>query len=508
MMAGPNRTLKLSYVGDASSLTKANEEAESGLSKLGDRFKKFGKIAAVGAAAAAAGLVAFAKKSVDAAAEAEAAQSRLATILTNTGLATEGQITALNNQAAALEKVGVASAGNITTLQAQLATFDLTADTIATLTPAITDYVIAEKGAAAGAADFQSAANGLAQALQGNFASLTRTGFVLDDTTKELITNGTEAERAAALVEVLGSTYAGFNEKARETTEGQLVALKNGFGALQEQIGGLLLPVVNDLVGGVQRLIDRVQDFWEVHGPAIVERLTEFRERALELWAQLKERLAPIVIELKDQVVVLWGQFQELLTRFREWWERVGPGVIDSFRRLKDPIVELWSNIKVAFDQIGQLIGAFRRGESDGQGFQRFIDGLVTLIGLLVKGLNLAVVVMNKFRDILLRIVESKAFQALLSGIGSIGSALGSGLGKLGGIVGLASGGIVTKPTLAMVGEGGEPEAVIPLSKMGQMGGGTVINVQVGVGDPEAIARSIERILDDSRRRTGTLVAA
>lgn len=40
------------------------------------------------------------------------------------------------------------------------------------------------------------------------------------------------------------------------------------------------------------------------------------------------------------------------------------------------------------------------------------------------------------------------------------------------GIVGLAEGGIVTEPTMAMIGEGGESEAVIPLSKMGDMMGG------------------------------------
>ena len=43
----------------------------------------------------------------------------------------------------------------------------------------------------------------------------------------------------------------------------------------------------------------------------------------------------------------------------------------------------------------------------------------------------------------------------------------------------LAEGGIVNKPTLAMIGEAGA-EAVIPLSKMGSMGGG--INVVVNVG--------------------------
>ena len=46
----------------------------------------------------------------------------------------------------------------------------------------------------------------------------------------------------------------------------------------------------------------------------------------------------------------------------------------------------------------------------------------------------------------------------------------------------LAEGGIVTKPTLAMIGEGGESEAVIPLSKLGAMNGGsTTVNVTVNM---------------------------
>lgn len=46
-------------------------------------------------------------------------------------------------------------------------------------------------------------------------------------------------------------------------------------------------------------------------------------------------------------------------------------------------------------------------------------------------------------------------------------------------IPGLADGGLVTKPTLAMIGEGGESEAVIPLSKLAGMTGGA--NVQLTV---------------------------
>jgi hypothetical protein len=56
----------------------------------------------------------------------------------------------------------------------------------------------------------------------------------------------------------------------------------------------------------------------------------------------------------------------------------------------------------------------------------------------------------------------------------------------------LAEGGIVTRPTLAMIGEGGQPEAVIPLSKLGNMGGGNMY-VTIQGGDPNAIVDALRR---------------
>lgn len=180
--------------------------------------------------------------------DAGAAQHRLRQLLITTGGATNDQVDALIRQAEALEKVGVASKESIVTTQAQLATFDLQGSTIEKLTPAILDYVIAEKGATATSEDFKSMTNGLAQALNGQFGSLTRTGFVLDDVTKELISNGTEAERAAAIVEVLNSTYKGFNASLLDTPEGQFIKLQQEFRNLRDEVGQSLLPVFNDLM--------------------------------------------------------------------------------------------------------------------------------------------------------------------------------------------------------------------------------------------------------------------
>lgn len=60
----------------------------------------------------------------------------------------------------------------------------------------------------------------------------------------------------------------------------------------------------------------------------------------------------------------------------------------------------------------------------------------------------------------------------LFGGAKNFGQLFGGMFGQMSGIPGLAEGGIVTGPTLAMVGEGRGPEAVIPLDRLHEFTGG------------------------------------
>lgn len=88
----------------------------------------------------------------------------------------------------------------------------------------------------------------------------------------------------------------------------------------------------------------------------------------------------------------------------------------------------------------------------------------------------------------------------------SIVSKLFGGLKKK---LGFAKGGVVTKPTLGILGEAG-PEAAIPLSKMGGMGGGTTnvtVNVNADVSsdiDLDRLADQISAKIYDNVRRSTT----
>jgi hypothetical protein len=221
---------------------KSVQTASSGMTNFATKIKQIG--ASIGIAFAGTQVLQFGRDVIQQAQEAEAQQQRLYQLMKVGTGATDEQIASLNAQAQALQNVGVVTAGNITQTQSQLATFNLQTDTIKALTPAILDYVTAEKGANASADEFKQMTNGLAQALNGNFGSLTRVGFVLDDHTKKLISSGTEAQRSAAIVDVLNSTYKDFNKELRNTPEGRMQVLRNDFDQLKEDLGTKLLPAL------------------------------------------------------------------------------------------------------------------------------------------------------------------------------------------------------------------------------------------------------------------------
>ncbi len=73
-----------------------------------------------------------------------------------------------------------------------------------------------------------------------------------------------------------------------------------------------------------------------------------------------------------------------------------------------------------------------------------------------------------------------------------------------GGIPAMAEGGIVNRPTLALIGEAG-PEAVVPLSKMGAGGGDVNINVNGGLATSAEIGQTVLNALRAYQRSAGPL---
>lgn len=427
---------------------------------------------------------------------------RLSKLLKVTINATDEQTKALLDQADALEKTTVAGKDMILTTQSQLATFNLQADTIQQLTPAILDYVIAEKGAGASADDFRQMTNGLAQALNGNFASLTKSGFVLDAHTKELIKNGTEAERATALAQVLGSTYAGFAEGATQTAIGKQIMLNKALEDIQKTIASAVIPIMDELKLKLYEIILAVLQWTEQH-PELTKNII-IAVTAITALGSALLILGPIITGVSTAITAGIVVVKALGTALMFLATNPVGLVITAIGLLALALYEVWKN----WDSIkGNLVALWAQLKADlsgiADGLKEYIFGIFTAIGTFVTEKidylkNKATEAANYLRSIMDSYAQSSVGQA----VGNMGTAVYDITHGT-----RATGGSVMQNQPYLVGERG-PEVVIPKSagtvvSANQVAGGSMPSVSINFGgvsvrndaDIYEITRQVENAL-------------
>lgn len=199
-------------------------------------------------------------------------------------------------------------------------------------------------------------------------------------------------------------------------------------------------------------------------------------------------------------------------------WDMVVAAVTAAMQFVWNLIVTVWSAISSAIGAalsfiVGIFTGAWAAVVSGVQaalgvvrgiwnGFMGFISGVAGAIGRalggiwggLVAGAKAAV---NGAISIVNGIISGLNF--MIDGANLIP---GVNIPHIPKIPRLAEGGVVKRPTLAMIGEGGEPEAVVPLSKLGDMmgerGGSTVVTI-----DASGLNRHLEAWLRQAVRVSG-----
>jgi hypothetical protein len=143
-----------------------------------------------------------------------------------------------------------------------------------------------------------------------------------------------------------------------------------------------------------------------------------------------------------------------------------------------------------------------------GQGLGQVVAGIVTLqsgissVGDAFRSLGKAA--LQVLQQVIAKLASAAALAAVLGPILGVSSASFGSIFKAslsGQAIPLASGGIVTGPTLAMVGEGGESEAVMPLSKLDSMigAGGTNVNVNI-TGKTRTAGNDLVTTYDTTKR--------
>lgn len=516
------------------------DNAQTGLSRLGGKLKQFGKVAGAAFATAGAAAAVYAGKllvdGVKAAIKDQAAQVKLATALKNVTGATKKQVAAVEDQ---ISKMSLAYGIADDELRPS---FQKLVQATGNSTKAFKLQKLALDISAGSGKSLESVSVALSKAALGNTSALTRLGVPLD-------ANAVKAKDANAIFKSLGETFEGQAAKQADTFEGKMARLNVAFDEAKETVGGFVLDALTPMVDGfVNQGIPKISEFADTVGkklspiiqeiagyvktdliPAIQDlakwiqdKIVPLVMRMAKVWtdsvlpalkwvvAFIIDYVVPVIQSILEPVLVaIVGAFEKISKAIQDNKEKFEPliqviEVLAGFiRDTLAPIVGkiLGKAFEIIGDRIAFVIELFANIISTGKKVWDFFGGIKQTLTNAFNGV--ANIIMKPFKI---------AFNAIAgfwnNSVGKVSFKLPDWVPKIGGkgfafpkIPMLANGGIVTKPTLALIGEAGA-EAVIPLSRKNQMGGGITFNIS-GAIDPEGTARQIQRILNRSDLRAG-----
>ena len=202
--------------------------------------------------------------------EASANETRLAQSMKTAMGATQEQVDAIISLTDAQEELGVVDGQFQISAAQQLAKFLQTTASLQTLIPLMNDMAAQQYGVAASEQNLMSIATQLGKVLNGQTEALQRSGYMFSDAQKEVLNYGTEAEKVAVLVDVIGSKVGGMNAELGKTDAGRMMQLDFIMGRLREKMGSVLtkfMPFVSMFaqlttgVNGVFQLTAAVRAF-------------------------------------------------------------------------------------------------------------------------------------------------------------------------------------------------------------------------------------------------------
>jgi len=487
------------------------KQAQRDLDNIKDGLGSFGRKVAAGAAVAAGGLVAFGASAIKAAEEAKVEDARLQNIATSMGLfgdQTETVVKRLQDFADATERATAVDGGLIKETQAQLLTFEELAKTAGTVGGSFDRATLAVLDMQAAGIGGENSAIALGKALQDpikGITALAKSGVTFTDAEKDMITALVEGgDILTAQDKILRAIERQVGGTAKATaTASQRMAIS--WEQIKEAVGKALLPSFERLTAFVvEKLVPAFQDWWQRNGPQVEEVLRKIGDTAYTIATEYLPPLVQAVRDLVDDVKDWWAEQETLqgwLDKLQEWLKENPDKVVN----LATAFLALAAGIKAAM-----VISSFVSSIQLLIGFLSAGAGLVAGMVAVALGLGYA------WEWVTTKLLDSEnVLLRILGHLYNIGGFLNPAIGlprlavrQIGSLFAGATGGVVTRPTLAMIGEAG-PEAVVPLSSApgasplaNGMGGNVTINVS-GAIDPVGVADQIARILNQRGYRNG-----
>ena len=395
------------------------------------------------AAVALGGLVAGLGDAVKGAMEDEQAQAMLARQLQKTTAATDAQIAGV--------EAYITQQGKLKGV-----TDDELRPAMAGLVRATMDIDEAQKAAnlsmdiaAAKGISLETVTKAMEKAYGGNTTALAK----LSPELREMIKDGASMDEVMAEMAV---TFGGAATDSANTAAGSMQRLGVALGEAKEGVGAALLPILEKAMPVLQSFATWAQD-----NPTLITAVAAaFGVMAASIV------LVNAAMALNPVVLITAGILA------------LGVAIVMAYKK---------------FDTFRAVVRTVVNGVATY--FEFMANAFITMINLVIKGINL----IKPGKDI--GTLGAVSFGRMG------GDSTGDGGSNPAGLdyKAMATGGIVTSPTMALIGEAG-PEAVIPLNKAGGLGMNITVNAGL-VSTPDQVGQDIIAAIQKAQRRSGTVFA-
>lgn len=329
----------------------------------------------------------------------------------------------------------------------------------------------------------------------------------------------------STIMDKLTDTFGGQASTAAETFQGKMTRLQVAFDEGKETVGSFILdaitPLVSSFVSKAVPAITAAADSIGTKLQPVFKTLGDYFNQVIipaftALYNFIRQYIVPILEVTLIPILVALGKA----------WISISDALKDNEAKLEPLRVAFFAFAGFLRDYVAPIIGTFI--SSSISGIAGVISALIGVVGDVTTAVTNGFTRIKNFFTSVIDYVQNTASTLISPIVNAFKAAINLIIGLwnrldfeitfkvpdwvpiIGGntwrsgdifpdIPYLAEGGIVTKPTLAMIGEAGA-EAVIPLNKAGAMGNTFNITVN-GAIDAEGTARTIVNVLNNSYYR-------
>jgi len=338
--------------------------------------------------------------------------------------------------------------------------------------------------------------------------ALARVGVTFTDQEKDKIKalqeSGDLLGAQRIVLEALEGQVGGTAEASADAT----AIISNGWREVQEWIGNMILPILAALASYVTTTLlpaftqaaAWISEKWNaitsMFGSGSNDQISTMVKWGQDLWEVISstiEAVTAVVSKFIEWGQKIWANYGGSISMiFRGVWDSIKATVDLIFGVLKG-LMDFISAVFTgrwgdAFDAIKDIIGHFWDWFKGLPG--RIVDVLAGAVGIVGNAaIDLGKAIINGLIGFWNKLDPRIKIGPMPSWIPGLGGKQWTSPDMIPDLPQFAAGGIATSPIAGVFGEAG-PEALIPLDRLGGMGGNTII-INAGVGDPVAIGEAV-----------------